>query len=83
LTPLAPLVYSFNLKSGSWWAKEQEKFKNLTVSVFQFHWKGIQALAGMVTRTMDFSVTISDGMVYVSGENGDCEVPWVPLQLTP
>jgi len=42
--------------------------------------EGIQALAGLVKRTMDFSVTISDGIVYVSAKNGDCEVPWMPLQ---
>ena len=67
-TRLSPTVkvYSFNLKSNSWWAKEQEKFKDLKVSVFQFQWKGIQALAGLVKRTMDLSVTASDGMIYVS-----------------
>ncbi len=74
-------VYSFNLKSDSWWAKEQEKFKDLKVSVFQFQWKGIQALAGLVKRTMDLSVTASDGMVYVSSETGACEVPWTALQF--
>ncbi len=74
-------VYSFNLKSDSWWAKEQEKFKDLKVSVFQFQWKGIQALAGLMKRTMDLSVTASDGMVYVSSENGACEVPWTALQF--
>ena len=74
-------VYSFNLKADSWWAKEQEKFKDLKVSVFQFQWKGIQALAGLVKRTMDLSVTASDGMVYVSSENGACEVPWTALQF--
>lgn len=73
-------VYSFNLKSDSWWAKEQEKFNNLAVSIFQFQWKSVQALAKLVTRTMDFSVTISDGIIYVSLKNGDCEVPWLPLQ---
>ena len=82
-TRLSPTVkvYSFNLKSNSWWDKEQEKFKGLKVSVFQFQWKGIQASAGLVKRTMDFSVTVSDGMIYVSSENGSCEVPWIALQL--
>ena len=82
-TRLSPTVkvYSFNLKSNSWWAKEQEKFKDLKVSVFQFQWKGIQALAGLVKRTMDLSVTASDGMIYVSSENGACEVPWIALQF--
>lgn len=73
-------VYAFNLKADSWWAKEQAKIAGLNVRVYKFHWKGIQALAGLVKRTMDFSVTVSDGLVYVSGENGDCEVPFVSLQ---
>lgn len=72
-------VYSFNLKSDSWWAKEHARFNDLKVCVFQFQWKSIQALAGLLKRTMDLSVTISDGLVYVSAENGDCEVPWVSL----
>jgi len=81
-TRLSPTVkvYSFNLKSDSWWAKEQAKFQNLRVSVFQFHWKNVLTLAGLVKRTMDLSVTISDGLVYVSAENGECEVSWVALQ---
>lgn len=81
-TRLSPSVkvYSFNLKSDSWWAKEKAKFNELKVSVFQFHWKSMQALAGMVKRTMDLSVTISDGLVYISGENKECDVPWVSLQ---
>jgi uncharacterized protein YaeQ len=76
-------VYSFNLKSNSWWAKEQAKFKDLKVSVFQFDWKGIQALAALVDRTMALSVTISDKMVYISTKNKECEVSCVPLQSPP
>ncbi len=79
---LAPVVkvYSFNLKSDSWWAKEQIKFKDLKVSVFQFDWKNIQALAALVQRTMDLSITISDNIIYVSAKNGECEVSCVTLQ---
>jgi len=75
-TRLSPAVkvYSFNLKSDSWWAKEQGKFNDLKVSVFQFPWKSIRELAELVTRTMDLSITISDNIVYVSAKNGECEV---------
>ena len=76
-------VYSFNLKSDSWWAKEQEKFKDLKVSVFQLDWKNIQALAALVQRTMDLSITISDYIVYVSTKNGECEVSCLTLQSFP
>ena len=76
-------VYSFNLKSDSWWAKEQGKFKDLKVSVYQLDWKNIQALAALVQRTMDLSITISDYIVYVSAKNGECEVSCLTLQLSP
>ncbi|MBU1697636.1 MAG: YaeQ family protein [Proteobacteria bacterium] len=84
-TRLSPTVkvYSFNLKSDSWWAKEQAKFNDLKISVFQFHWKSVQTLAELVKRTMNLSITISDGLAYVSAENGECEVPWVALQSWP
>ena len=82
---LSPVVkvYSFNLKSDSWWAKEQVKFKDLKVSVFQFNWKNIQALADLVKRTMDLSITISDNIVYISAKNGECEVSCLTLQSLP
>ena len=81
-TRLSPAVkvYSFNLKSDSWWAKEQAKFTDLKVSVFQFPWKSVRELAGLVTRTMDFSITISDHIAYVSAKNGECEVACLELK---
>ncbi len=81
-TRLSPVVkvYSFNLKSDSWWAKEGSKFMDLKVCVFKFDWKNIQELATLVERTMDFSITISDNIAYISGKKGECEVSCVPLQ---
>ena len=73
-------VYSFNFKSDGWWAKEGAKAQELGISVFQFHWKGIQELADMIKRTMDMSVTVSDGVIYVSAPTGECEVAWTTLQ---
>ncbi len=73
-------VYSFNLKSENWWAKEKEKFKDLKALVFQFQYKGVKEMAGLAGRTMDLSITISEGVVYVSSERGDCEIQWVQLQ---
>ncbi|MDD9301731.1 MAG: YaeQ family protein [Desulfobacter sp.] len=73
-------VYSFNYKSDAWWAKELERFRTLNAGVFQFEWKGIQALAGLVKRTMDLSVTVSDEIIYVSCDQGGCEVAWSILQ---
>lgn len=72
-------VYSFNSKSDIWWMQEQQKFKQLTASIFQFQWKNIQALAKLVQRTMDISVTITENSAYIATESGECEVNWAPL----
>ncbi len=73
-------IYSFNSKSDVWWEKDQQNFKQLKVSVFQFPWASIQALATLVQRTMDFSMTISGDSAYVAAAAGECEVAWSVLQ---
>ena len=74
-------VYSFNSKSDVWWDKEQEKFSKLAVSIFQFQWESVQALAKLVERTMALSITITEDSAYVSTEKGECEVSWMELQV--
>lgn len=73
-------VYSFNSKSDVWWSQSQAKLKPLPVAVFQFPWPSIQALAKLVERTMDLSVTITGDSAYVATALGECEVPWKTLQ---
>ena len=72
-------VYSFNNKSDTWWLQGQEFFKQLPAEFFQFEWQQIQALAKLVTRTMEWSITISENSIYVSSEEGDCEVKCLAL----
>ena len=73
-------VYSFNSKSNIWWMQEQAKFNPLNAAVFRFQWPDIQALAKLVQRTMDISVTVSEESAYVAAEAGECEVSWVALK---
>ena len=82
-TRLSPAVkvYSFNSKSDVWWSQGRARFNELPVSVFQFQWTSIQALAELVQRTMDLSITITGDSAYVAAESGECEVSWVPLQV--
>ncbi len=81
-TGLSPTVkvYTFNSKSNTWWDQGREKINKLTASVFQFQWGSIQALAALVKRTMDLSVTITDDTAYITAEYGACEVSWVSLR---
>ncbi|MCW9014786.1 MAG: YaeQ family protein [Gammaproteobacteria bacterium] len=74
-------IYSFNSKSDVWWDQGQEKIKRLQASVYRFQWQHIQALAMLVQRTMDFSITITGDSAYVATELGECEVSWEPLQV--
>lgn len=73
-------VYSFNSKSNIWWQQEQKKIKALPVSVYQFQWPQITALAQMVERTMDVSFTITGHSVYIAMNQGELEVTWNALQ---
>ena len=72
-------VYSFNSKSNVWWNQSEEKIKRLGVSVFRFNWENIQALAALVQRTMDISISITGDSAYVATESGECEVNWEVL----
>lgn len=74
-------IYSFNSKSNVWWSQAQAKISALNAAVFQLDWTGIQALARLVQRTMDVSVTISGDCAYVAAELGDCEANWRALQV--
>jgi uncharacterized protein YaeQ len=67
-------VYSFNSKSDTWWSQNQVQFRQLRASVFQFPWPQVQALAAKVNKTMDWSITITESTLFVSTEDGDCEV---------
>jgi len=73
-------VYSFNTKSDVWWSQGEAKFSRLNASVYRFPWESIAALALLVERTMDLSVTITGDSAYVAANRGEIEVTWEVLQ---
>ena len=77
---LAVNVYSFNSKSDVWWAQGEAKFSRLNASVYRFPWESVVALAALVQRTMDLSVTITGDSAYVAAETGEVEISWEVLQ---
>jgi len=68
------LVYSFNSKSSTWWQLEAPKLSTLSAQFFQFKWDQIEALAALIERTVNASVTISGDSIYVATEKGEQEV---------
>lgn len=73
-------IYTFNTKSDTWWSQSEPKLSELNVSVYQFEYSEIEALARLIKRSMDISFTITGGTIYVSATTGDCEVSWKTLQ---
>ena len=73
-------VYCFNSKASTWWELNRDSLSRLSASIMQFQWNEIQALANMVDRTMDVSITISDSSAYVATEQGNCELSLHLLQ---
>ena len=73
-------VYSFNSKSDVWWNKGLPDFSKLKVSFYRFPWENIQALAQLVERTMDISITITDNSAFIASDSGNCEVTCEVLQ---
>lgn len=73
-------VYCFNSKADVWWTQAQSKVSQMKASIYQFHWQEIQALAAMVQRTMEISVTITGHSAYIATELGECEINWEELQ---
>ena len=73
-------VYSFNTKSNVWWKQSQKDFATINVQVYQFEFEQIQQLASLVERSMSFSITITDDVLYIAADLGSCEVNLTKLQ---
>ncbi|MGJ8662101.1 MAG: YaeQ family protein [Marinicella sp.] len=68
-------VYSFNSKSDTWWEQTKNKVQPFSnVQFYQLDWLQIQALASLVERTMDWSLTISGDTVYITAADQACEL---------
>ncbi len=73
-------VYCFNEKANTWWSQEQSKINQTEAEVFQFQWNDIEALAVMVERSMDISLTITGHSLYFASNTGEREIHWQQLQ---
>lgn len=69
-------VYAFGKSADTWWQQNREAVERVArTAVYQFAWDDIQQLAGMVTRTMDLSVTITEQQLYISLGEQSLEIP--------
>jgi len=73
-------VYAFGRGAGTWWAQNREALEALPrLEIHQLEWEQIVALAALLGRTVQLTVTIAAGVVYV--DNGSDSVSLEPLTL--
>ena len=73
-------VYAFGKSADTWWHLNGEAIRALPrLEVWQLGWNDVQALAELMERTMQLTVSVVGGVVYV--DNGNGSVSLVPTLL--
>ena len=76
-------IYSLNTKPDVWWSQLGKKMRDLRLWVYRLTWSDVQALAALVQRKMNFSMTINGNTAYIAAELGQIEISWVTLKSGP
>jgi YaeQ protein. len=63
-----------------WWQQEQAKINPLALKVRRLVWAEVETFAGMLSRKMDLSMTISGDSAFIATDKGECEVHWQDLK---
>ena len=75
------LVYAFGKSADTWWKLNGEPISGLPkVSVWQFDWPDVEALAQLTDRTMQLNVSVTGGVIYV--DNGTASASLEPIRLS-
>jgi len=73
-------VYAFNKSTATWWKLNSEAIGALPrLQVWQFNWPEVEAVAGMLDRTVKLNVSIVGGILYL--DNGSTSTSVEPQLL--
>ena len=73
-------LYAFGKSADTWWKLNSEAIGGLPrIEVWKFDWKEVEALAGLISRTMQLNVSVVGGVVYI--DNGKDSISLEPTQL--
>ncbi|MCV6589794.1 MAG: YaeQ family protein [Marinobacterium sp.] len=62
-------LYAYGSEADVWWPKHQLAFAELPkLNVFRFDHNQVKQLRAFVNRTMELTLTITDGELYLTGE---------------
>lgn len=74
------MVYAFGKSAATWWKLNGETIAALPrLQVWQIDWDDAQALAEMVTRTMQLNISVAGGVIYI--DNGSASISVEPTRL--
>ena len=74
------LVYAFGKSADTWWKLNGGAISSLPkVSVWQFDWPEVEALAHLTNRTMQLNISVTGGVIYV--DNGATSASLEPRKL--
>jgi len=59
-------LYTFSKSSDTWWQLNQAKILADNCRVEQLAWADMQAMASLIKRQTELSVTLSDGLAYIA-----------------
>lgn len=73
-------IYSYASSTPIWWASVKNKLERATkVAIWQIEADQIQALAGLVQRSLQWQINVQDGTAWVG--NGETQVEVTPVLL--
>ena len=65
------LVYAFGKSADTWWKLNAEAVAALPrLAVWQLSWPEVEAVAGLMDRTMQLNVSVVGGVIYVDNGSG-------------
>ncbi len=67
-------VVSFNTRSEVWWRQLAGKLPEGTASVYRLDWPEVTALAALIDRTAELSITINRPSLFVAADAGQVEL---------
>ena len=68
-------LYTFGKSSDTWWKLNGEAISALPhLNAWQFDWADIAAIAGMLDRNVNLSISIVGGMIYVDNGKGSASI---------
>ncbi len=58
------------------WARSEKEVTAAKVQAIQFDWGQIVELAGLLARTLQLSITVTDQSAFIASDTGSVEVNW-------